>query len=157
MHIALGNDIINELRDFIDKYKDLSVSSIVPIQRHRKENKRLIYQGFHKALFDLLAFPGQKVESRILVDVYRRRLMFLDLGAELTVPTGQLALYFFIIQQSIFSSSHELPIEPTSPVRKKTLQKTFAHIYGLMSDNATNDYTKSLTPNLSHLKNQSNQ
>lgn len=95
MHIALGNDIINELRDIIDKYKDLSVSSIVPIQRHRKENKRFIYQGFHKALFDLLAFPGQKVESRILVDVYRRRLMFLDLGAELTVPTGQLALYLW--------------------------------------------------------------
>ena len=151
MHLALGLDVVKELCNFIDNYKELTMSVVLPIE-HRKENRRFIYRGFHKALFDLLAFPGQKIESRLLINPLQRNIYFMDLGESLSLPTGQLALYMFIIQQSIFAPSHELPIDAVTVNRKKSLEKTFQHIYGMMSDSASSDYTKSLTPNLSHIK-----
>lgn len=151
LQISLGEDILADMRDFVDSYKVLTVFNPNLIH-HNKESSRFLYYGFHKAMFDLMAFPGTNVESRILIDLLKRKVTFMDLREDLKLPKMQLALYIFIIQQSLCSKTHELPIEVLSEVRKAALDKTFNRIYGMMDGEKGTDYTKNLTPNISHIR-----
>ena len=152
LHIALGEDIMDDLRKFVDLYKRLTRFNISNLRIHREDSQRFIYHGFHRALFDLLAFPGENIESRIIFNIRKSRVEFSDLGETLNLPTKQLALYMFIIHQSIFARNHELEIEPISEIRKKANQRIFASIFGMMSEAVGNDYKVGLTPALAHIK-----
>ncbi|MCF0199325.1 MAG: hypothetical protein HUK02_08390 [Bacteroidaceae bacterium] len=151
LHLTLGDDVVAELNELVEMYQSLTTATLLPVER-RRSGKRFIYRGFHRALFDLLAFPGHKVESRLILDMPKHRLYFPDLGTEVSLPSKQLALYAFILQQSLFSAAHELPVEPSSDKRRQSLEHTFRRIYGMVSDSPTGDYASNLTPNLAHIK-----
>jgi len=151
LQICFDDDIQSEIETFVDDFKELTAHMQRPIQYSRPAS-RFIYYGFHKSLFDIIAFPGQKIESRILIDLLKRCIVFIDLDESLYLPPMQLAQYAFILQQTICSKTHELPAKPASDVRKKALNKTFNHIYGLMDGDKDTDYNKNLSPNISHIK-----
>lgn len=157
LQIFFNDDIRKEIESFVDGFRELTSQMpqsnyALRISNYALSN-RFIYHGFHKSLFDILAFPGQKVESRILIDLLKRRIVFLDLGEEISLPPMQLAQYVFIIHQTLCSRTHELPARPASEKRMEILNKMFNRIYGLMDGNADTDYNRGLAPNLSHIKN----
>ena len=151
LHIALSEDIMDDLRKLVDMYKRLTRHN-VHIKTFREDNERFLYHGFHRSLFDLFAFPGKDIESSILIDLYKRKLTFIDLGESLQLSTKQLALYVFIIHQSVCTTANELTIEPKTEIKRKANQRVFSKIYGLMSDSTINDYKVGLTPALSRIK-----
>lgn len=152
LHIALNNDIISDLRDFVDLYKRLTKFNISILSNLKDNYERFFYSGFHKALFDFLAYPGKRIESRVLINTLKKQVLFLDLGEPLSLSTKQLALYILIIQQSICTNSHELPVNCVSDVKRRKIKKAFDFIYGKMSDSDDTDLEKGLTPSLSHIK-----
>lgn len=151
LQISLGNDIKKEIETFVDSFRELTAQTPRPIKYNRPAS-RFPYHGFHKSMFDLLAFPGKKVESRIVIDFLKHRILFTDLGEELCLPPMQLAQYVFIIHQTICGRTHELPAKPASEARMKALNKTFGLIYGLMDGDKDTPYNKNLSPNISHIK-----
>lgn len=151
LQIPLSEDVQDDLIEFVDFYKTVTKYS-AKVHRHIANSQRFVYHGFHRSLFDILAFPGKNVESRILIDLNKRQLTFIDLNKVLSLHIKQLAVYIFIIQQSICSRAHELSLEPSSEAKKKTNQKAFERIYGSMSDSDVSDYSDGITPILSHIK-----
>ncbi|MCF0186488.1 MAG: hypothetical protein HUJ98_08380 [Bacteroidaceae bacterium] len=152
MRIALGENVMEDLRNFVDKYKKLTRYNINTIRHQTEETQRFIYKGFHRALFDLMAFPGKFVESEIEIDVLKGEIRFTDISEVISLTTKRLALYIFIIHQSLLSTAHELMIEPKSENRKKANHKIFNKIYGMMTDSEYTDYTTGITQNLAHIK-----
>ena len=151
LQIPLSEDVQEDLIEFVDFYKTVTKYS-AKVHRHIANSQRFVYHGFHRSLFDILAFPGNNVESRILIDLNKRQLTFIDLNKVLPLHIKQLAVYIFIIQQSICSRAHELSLEPSSEAKKKANQKAFERIYGSMSDSDVSDYAEGITPILSHIK-----
>lgn len=152
LHIALGDDILKDLRDFVDLYKSLTKFNTPAKSIYKDSCERFFYFGFHRALFDILAFPGKDIESRILIDVYKKKISFMDIGESLNLHTKQMALYTLIIQQSICTRCHELQVKTTSEKRQQDIKTSFSKIYGMLSCSADSDYKAGLTPALSHIK-----
>lgn len=151
LQISFVDDIKKEIESFVDRFRELTAQMPHPI-KYSQPASRFLYHGFHKSLFDLIAFPGQKVESRIVIDLMKRRIQFIDLGEELSIPPMQLAQYVFIIHQTICGKTHELPAKPASEARMKALNKVFNRIYSLMDGSKDTPYNKNLSPNISHIK-----
>lgn len=152
LHLALSNDIIKDLNNFIDLFKSLTKYNTLAKMVYKDESERFLYYGFHRSLFDILAFPGKNIESRILIDVYKKKIFFLDLSEVLILSTKQLALYILIIHQSLCARCHELQINSVSEKRNAEINSVFQKIYGMLSFSSASDYKIGLKPAISKIK-----
>jgi hypothetical protein len=152
MHVTLGHDVKQDLLRFIDLYKSLTRNNASLIYNNKEDKERFAYYGFHRSLFELIAFPGEDIESRIIIDLYRRKVTFADLGEQLDLSVKQLALYILIVQQSICTKAHGL-IDDAPKSKLENIERVFRHIYGMMSssDNDTG-YTAGINPALARIR-----
>lgn len=145
-----GKSILHSFELFLDRYKELTHFR-APIF-HRKDTSRFIYHGFHKSLFDLLAFPGKKVESRVCFNLSKGKVSFLDLGVDLRTNKKALAIYMLIVHQSFLSNRGELRKATAANDMKEKNNAVFRKIYSIFSGTNEVDYTVAFTPNLSRLR-----
>ena len=152
LHIMLQEDLLNSLMEFVDKYKSVTRIETSNRNYYRDNCDRFFYYGFHRALFDILAFPGKNIESDIVIDIIRKKIHFVQLEQTMTLHAKQFALYLLIIHQSICTKCKELQYKTTSSKKKKEIDYTFAQIYGKLSAHSAPDFRKDITQSLSQIK-----
>ena len=79
---------------------------------------------------DLIAFPGKKFESRIVIDVARHRILFEDICVELHLSAYERALYVFLLYVNIMGKVVRRNEESITRVAR--LNMVFNKIYNMV-------------------------
>lgn len=96
LKLELSDNVVEEIRLFIDAYKHLLSSDQVLLTRP-KDSGWFMYSGFYKTFFDMLAYPGRKIESRIVIDLRKRKLKMPDIDEEINLPAQRRTIYTLML------------------------------------------------------------
>lgn len=106
LNIKLEEDVVLQVNKLVDTYKSLvSTSSIIELH---PQSPKFVYYGFHRSLFDLVAFCKVKNDYDLVVDLdeadKKKRLYFQFEESKVYLPKGAKprALYLLMIHQSLF-------------------------------------------------------
>lgn len=72
LQIKLGNDIVNQIRELIDHYRSMINCSIMVDSKPVTQKFR--YYGFHRSLFELIAYSKKQREYRLIFNLSSTRL-----------------------------------------------------------------------------------
>lgn len=134
LKVDIREDILSQVIEIVDAYRNLvSCSSIVEIA---PKAKKFLYYGFHRSLFDLIAFGKTRAEYKIIINIENRRepsILFRPLNnqgedEELKLAPQASALYVLMIQQSVFGQGLDWR-ENISREDKKIVIEKFNSIY----------------------------
>lgn len=109
LRIELGDNISEQIRSLLDSYRSMVNSSIAatPVRRSHK----FTYSGFHRALFDLIAYGREQQDYRLVIDLSSPRAALYFVPADgsserlpLKLNPQETALYVMIVKKS-FSGS----------------------------------------------------
>ena len=158
LKFMIGGDVLDDVRYFVDCYKHIVKEEGLGVHRLCHGQGRFEYSGFNKSVFDLMAFPGNKFESRILIDVNKHRISFEDINAELELSAYERALYVFLLYTDVMQVV--VRRNESSQVRLGKLNDVFNKIYNMIGkwENETlKSYNTSNLPiSLSRIKKQIN-
>jgi len=139
LRIEIEENLLQQIIGFVDVYRKLvSPTSIVEV--HPVSNK-FLYSGFHRSLFDLIAFCKERVDYRIVINIRDRRepaILFKALDnvcepEEVKLTPLATALYILMIQQSIFGDGLDWRENPGKEDKERILAK-FNTLYGLVGN-----------------------
>lgn len=106
LQLELKGDVIDEIHSFIEAYHSMISCSITIESKPR--TPKFIYTGFHRSLFDLIAFGRDLKEYRLVFEVleHKANIYFesIDDDAEcvsLKLNPQEAALYYMIIKKSL--------------------------------------------------------
>ena len=108
LQIELEADPVKQVINLMDTYKSL-VSSFSIMEIH-PQGQKFVYHGFHRSLFDLVAFCKVKNEYDLIVDLdaedKKERMYFQFKDSKIYLPTGAKprALYLLMIHLSLFEN-----------------------------------------------------
>ena len=143
--IITGN-VLDDIRYFIDCYRHIVKDGGITVLQETHNGSRFEYRGFNKSIFDLLAFPGKKFDSRILIDVSRHRILFEDINAELDLSAYERALYVFLLYADVMGKV--VRRNDTSMTRVKRLNIVFNKIYNMVGKWENDEEKTYITPGL---------
>ena len=144
--IAVDNSVEEEVNQFIDKYS-LYTTAKESLHGNRPEDG-LRYFGFYKALLDFLIYTKDRTESSIILDHYRRTILFKDYnGLEIKLSPKEFATYYLILKEYKDSIDEGLPIS-ASDKKKEKLNDEFYKYY----DEDDLGYTPHLSVTISKIK-----
>ncbi len=134
LQIELGGNVIDEIHSIVDAYHSMISCSITIESKPR--TPKFIYTGFHRSLFDLIAFGRDMKEYRLVLDVtgHKANVYFDPVdGGENTVVLKlnpqETALYYMIVKKSL--SGEGLDWREHMPENeKKSLLAEYNRIYG---------------------------
>ena len=114
----------------------------------RSGERKFRYSGFHKTLVDMLVFPGNKVESDVLIDVRQRSIVLTDLDEELKIPAHQRTLYSLLLLAQAVGRT----INITDP--DGSVNRAFSTLYEWIGKDDTDarPLDKGITQNLSKIR-----
>ena len=139
LKVGLSEDVLTQITDFLDQYKELvncvSTVEVLP------PTKRFIYSGFHRSLFNLIAFYHERTEYKLVIDIQNKAesvLSFSPVSGNLETESLRLtplasALYILIIQQSQFGNGLDWREHPGS-VEKNRILQSFNTIYSYIGN-----------------------
>ena len=106
LQIELRGNVIDEIHSIVDAYHSMISCSITIESKPR--TPKFIYTGFHRSLFDLIAFGRDMKEYRLVLDVtgHKANVYFDPVdGGENTVVLKlnpqETALYYMIVKKSL--------------------------------------------------------
>lgn len=67
LRIELKEDLIAQIHDIVDSYQKMINCSITIT--HKSQTKKFIYSGFHRSLFDLIAFGKEQKEYNLIFNL----------------------------------------------------------------------------------------
>lgn len=110
LRIELERDILSQITTFLDNYKRIVTRDCIA-EIHPVSNK-FKYSGFHRSLFDLIAFCRERVDYKMFINLADRKQPTIVFKAiedaadseEVKLTPLATALYLLMIQQSVFGN-----------------------------------------------------
>jgi len=139
LKIDLEEDAVLQVINLMDTYKSfVSSSSIMEIH---PQSQKFVYYGFHRSLFDLVAFCKEKKEYDLVVDLTAnkiQRLYFQLDDTKIFLPSGAKprALYLLMIHQSLSGNGLDWR-ENLCKAEKDSQYKKFIKIYEALGGGRT--------------------
>ena len=139
LKVNIEGDILQQVVDFVDSYRKLvNCSSYVEIQ---PVTKKFLYYGFHRSLFDLIAFCKDRTEYKMLINLENHKepvISFISDGSgyeaeELKMTPMATSLYLLMIQQSVFGQGLDWREMPGKEGKDSLLEK-FNSIYSIVGN-----------------------
>lgn len=134
LQLEFKRDVIEEIHSFIETYHSMISCSITVESKPR--TPKFIYTGFHRSLFDLIAFGRELKEYRLVFDMieHKANVYFESIDNEkdrvfLKLNPQETALYYMIVNKSL--SGNGLDWREHIPDKNKKLILTeYNSIYG---------------------------
>ncbi len=106
LQLELNGNVMDEIHEFIETYHSMISCSITVESKPR--TPKFIYTGFHRSLFDLIAFGREAKEYRLVFDIngHKALVYFESLNDEkevipLKLNPQETALYYMIVKKSL--------------------------------------------------------
>lgn len=122
LQLELKGDVIDEIHSIIETYHSMISCSITIESKPR--TPKFIYTGFHRSLFDLIAFGRELKEYRLVFDIseHKANVYFESIDSDkeqvcLKLNPQEAALYYMIVQKSL--SENGLDWRERIPEREK--------------------------------------
>ena len=122
LQLELKGDVIDEIHSIIETYHSMISCSITIESKPR--TPKFIYTGFHRSLFDLIAFGRELKEYRLVFGIseHKANVYFESIDSEkeqvcLKLNPQEAALYYMIVQKSL--SENGLDWREHIPEREK--------------------------------------
>jgi uncharacterized tellurite resistance protein B-like protein len=122
LQLELKGDVIDEIHSIIETYHSMISCSITVESKPR--TPKFIYTGFHRSLFDLIAFGRELKEYRLFFKVseHKANVYFESIDSDkeqvcLKLNPQEAALYYMIVQKSL--SENGLDWREHIPEREK--------------------------------------
>lgn len=139
LRIELECDVLNEIRQLIDSYHNL-INCSITIDSKPKTQK-FMYSGFHRSLFDLIAYGREQKEYKLVFDFSHRKANVyfepIDGSGEripLKLPPQEAALYAMIVKKSFSGQGLDWRDDH---IQKKELLVEYNKIYGYIGKGNT--------------------
>lgn len=139
LRIELEEDIILQITSFVETYNKLVSPSCI-VEVHPISNK-FMYSGFHRSLFDLIAFCKERVDYRLVINIHNKYASTISFIAvqdniepeEIKLTPLAASLYILMIQQSLFGCGLDWRENPGKEEKSKLLHK-FNTLYGYIGN-----------------------
>lgn len=105
LQIELTTDVMTTVHRLVSTYKEM-INADIAVKKRRRSNK-FLYYGFHRLLFDLIAYGKEKKECRLVFDfsTHTARVYFesMDSGERFVLKLNpqEAALYMMIARKSL--------------------------------------------------------
>ena len=145
LQLGLKGDVIDEIHSIIETYHSMISCSITVESKPR--TPKFIYTGFHRSLFDLIAFGRELKEFRLVFKVseHKANVYFESIDSDkeqvcLKLNPQEAALYYMIVQKSL--SENGLDWREHIPEReKKQILAEYNKIYSRIGKaNSVSEY-----------------
>lgn len=145
LQLELKGDVIDEIHSIIETYHSMISCSITIESKPR--TPKFIYTGFHRSLFDLIAFGRELKEYRLVFDIseHKANVYFESIDSDkeqvcLKLNPQEAALYYMIVQKSL--SENGLDWREHIPEReKKQILAEYNKIYSrIRKANSVTEY-----------------
>lgn len=137
LRLELRGNVFDEIHSFVEIYHSMISCSIMVESKPRLP--KFIYTGFHRSLFDLIAFCRELKEYRLVFESERHGLKAyfesLDNPADrvvLKLTPRQLALYYLIVSKSLSGEGLDWR-EHIPESRKQELVAEYNRVYSRLS------------------------
>ena len=136
LQLELHGNVMNDIRSIIEGYHSKISCSIVV--EHKPQILKFVYTGFHRSLFDLIAF-GRELKEYILVfeiSNHRAKVYFESIDKEreqiiLKLNPQETALYYMIVKKSLIGDGLDWR-EHIPDSEKKALLSEYNEIYRII-------------------------
>lgn len=126
--VELKVDILNQIRTIIDSYHRM-VNCPITVSS-APESPKFMYYGFHRSLFDLIAYEHEQKEFKLIFDLSKphANIYFeaLDESKE-TIPIKlnpqETCLYVMIVKKSLTGAGLDWRDEPPKDIKKEILEE----------------------------------
>ena len=145
LKLELSEHLVSEIRQFIDVYKRLLSADQVLLSRP-KDSGWFMYSGFYKTFFDMLAYPGRRVESRIVIDLIKRKLLMPDIDEDIKLPAQRRTIYTLML----LAAALKKEVDITDSRVAKAMQILYEKIG--KDDADFGEIKKNLSQNISKIK-----
>ncbi len=105
IQVPLGDDIIGTIHKFVESYYSIINSPITVVNKPKAG--KFIYSGFHRSLFDLIAYGYEEKEYKLVFDIRKQKpSVYFESFDEnerqvLKLNPQEMALYYMIVTKSI--------------------------------------------------------
>lgn len=156
LQLELHDNITDEIRTFVETYHAMISCSITIESKPR--TPKFIYTGFHRSLFDLIAFGRELNDYRLVLDIRgpKASVYFESLNEQveripLKLNPQETALYSMIVKCSLRGSGLDWR-EHIPPKEKQALLAEYNQIYGRIGKaNTASEYKDRIQ--VHHIKN----
>lgn len=155
LRLELTDNVLHDIRNIIDDYYSMVSCSITIESKPR--TPKFIYTGFHRSLFDLIAFGREMSEYRLVFDMAgRKSTVYFEPNGEgerilLKLNPQEMALYMLIVRKSL--SGNGLDWREHIPTQDKmSILAEYNQIYGeIRKINTVTEYKNRIQ--VHHIKN----
>lgn len=156
LRIELDDDLLSTVRELLDRYRSM-INAPIMIQ-NKPLSKKFLYYGFHRSLFDLIAYGREKKEYSLFIDITGRtaKLYFQPVDGDgeriqLKLNPQETALYIMMIKRSL--KGRGLDWRENIPAKdKRDILAEYNKIYSRIGKgNTANEYKDRTQVN--HIKN----
>ena len=155
LQLELSDNALEDIRSIIEMYHSMISCSITVESKPR--TPKFIYAGFHRSLFDLIAFGREQKEYRLIFDItgHKANIYFESTdGTELLtlkLNPQETALYYMIVKQSIAGNGLDWR-EHIPEAEKKQILAEYNRIYNWIGKaNSVTEYKDRIQ--VHHIKN----
>ena len=155
LQLELSENALEDIRSIIETYHNMISCSITVESRPR--TPKFIYAGFHRSLFDLIAFGREQKEYRLVFDItaHKANIYFesTDGTEQLTLKLNpqEAALYYMIVKQSTTGNGLDWR-EHIPEAEKKLILAEYNRIYNWIGKaNSVTEYKDRIQ--VHHIKN----
>lgn len=156
LRIELNGDVLTTIRGLLDKYRSM-INAPIMVQS-KPTTKKFLYYGFHRSLFDLIAYGREKKEYNLFIDItdHTAKLYFQPVDGDgeriqLKLNPQETALYTMMVKKSWEGRGLDWR-ENISKKDKTAILAEYNKIYfQIGKGNTTNEY-KDRTQ-INHIKN----
>lgn len=146
MKMVIGDDILNEIKQFIYKFTSMMNSEYSILRNIYNSTDKFLYSGVYKQILDLFLMK-EEATSYILLDTVRQKIILPEIKEELKITTSEKALYALILAESITGGMNMNPPASAKQMqlhkeKQKKLMAKYRKIYGCFGGNKEN------TPNI---------
>ena len=144
LQIELTDDVMNTIHRLVNTYREMINADIVAKRRSR--SNKFLYFGFHRSLFDLIAYGKEKKDCRLVFDfsAHTAKVYFESMDCDerfiLKLNPQEAALYMMIVRKSLEGNGLDWR-EHISKAEKKKLLGEYNNIYSYIGKgNVVNEY-----------------
>lgn len=136
LRIELQEDVVTHIHELVDSYLKM-INCEITIT-HKPQTRKFMYYGFHRSLFDLIAYSREKKEYNLIFDLttHRAQIYFEPTdGSNERIPLKlnpqEATLYVMIVKKSLEGNGLDWRDEPPKQEKDKILaeyNKIYSHI-----------------------------
>lgn len=156
LRIELNGNVLSEIRTLIDSYHSM-INCAISVNSMPK-NQKFMYYGFHRSLFDLIAYGREQKEYFLVIDITKHQAQVyfepIDGSGEripIKLNPQETALFVMIVKKSFMGKGLDWREEMPSKQKKEILSE-YNRIYSYIGKGKTTNEYKDRTQ-VHHIKN----